>query len=597
MPQPPFEKSSNIKDWAQRVLHLVKKPDVVVNKAVGEAVHRSVPQIAAELGRKAVKTVGPSALMGAGTGAAAGAVGGGVKEKTPGGAGRGAMRGALAGAAGGMLGRATGPSLSRAAIGGAAAGLPAGYLFTRKPGGRDEIQRKEATVKNHYAGVTLDFYDDNGDTLKQKFPTAAALPDVIKTADIRAKDSLDQEDFALVAIDGGNVMRKFACHDPGTTAMSVIYFMEHGDKLPEEAQKTAAVNLVVSCARFNLDPPKALEKIAALDPEVLEILLKGPLAGAVGGGLGEMAVNPDANLKHLGLSALGGAAAGLIPGGATRNASIGALSGAVVPALSRAIQNSRLQKSASVDITGQRPKQIIKVAKPMNDNDYAVVLPDGRRLYPINSWDLVKKAEDYYHLEGCRMQPEIRRQYATKLAAKAEVLGYPLDEQVKEAGARTYAEPGHIRASIEMRKVACAEESDKQFLEDLFTKQAALDPNTYAECLRRFDVNHGFDYAWDQEIPSPWASTFGLQKTAEVLWEEGADRMTREQLINMAENHTSGIQELFSHDFLREFIKDPVAVFNSLPLPNKRILARLSDQMSHAGGSEGSGTKNETMRA
>jgi hypothetical protein len=262
------------------------------------------------------------------------------------------------------------------------------------------------------------------------------------------------------------------------------------------------------------------------------------------------------------------------------------------------------KKTGSViDITGQRPKQIIKVAKPMNDNDYAVVLPDGRRLYPINSWDLVKKAEDYYHLEGCRMQPEIRRQYTTKLAAKAEILGYPLDEQVKEAGARTYAEPGHIRAAVEMRKIACSQgdpqfvQGDHQFLDELLTKQASLDPGVYVECLRRFDLNHGFDRSWDQEIPNPWVSTFGLNKTAEVLWEEGADRMTREQLINMAENHTSGIQELFSHDFLREFIKDPVAVFNSLPLPNKRILARLSDQMSHTGGSEGSGTKNETMRA
>ena len=562
MPQPPFEKDSSLKDWAQRVLHLVKKPDVVVNKAVGEAVHRSVPQIAAELGRKAVKTVGPSALVGAGTGAAAGAVGGGIKEKSPSGAGRGAMRGALAGAAGGMLGRATGPNLSRAAIGGAAAGLPAGYLFTRKPGGRDMISRKEATVKNKYAGVTLDFYDDNGDTLKQKFPTAAALPDIIKTADIRAKEGLDHEDFALIAIDGGNVMRKFACHDPGTTAMSVIYFMEHGDKLPAEAQKTAASNLVKACGHFDLVPPPALVKAAFLG------------------------IHPTLNYaeatRRFNSSPVGQVMdAGHAPAMLAKKKPV-----AVAPKI-----------ASVVDITGQRPKQIIKVAKPMNDNDYAVVLPDGRRLYPINSWDLVKKAEDHYHLEGCRMQPEIRRQYATKLAAKAEVLGYPLDEQVKEAGARTYAEPGHIRASIEMRKVACAEESDKQFLEDLFTKQAALDPNTYAECLRRFDVNHGFDYAWDQEIPSPWASTFGLQKTAEVLWEEGADRMTREQLINMAENHTSGIQELFSHDFLREFIKDPVAVFNSLPLPNKRILARLSDQMSHAGGSEGSGTKNETMRA
>ena len=563
MPHPSVEKDAALKDigdWAKRVLHLVKNPDAVVNKAVGEAVHRSIPQIAAELGRQAVKTVGPSALVGAGTGAAAGAVGGSIKEKTPGGTGRGAMRGALAGAAGGMLGRATGPNLSRAAIGGAAAGLPAGYLFTRKSRDRKgKSMKKHASVpvENRFSGVTLDFYDDNGDTLKQKFPTAAALPDIIKTADIRAKESLDHEDFALVAVDGGNVMRKFACHDPGTTAMSVIYFMEHGDKLPDGAQKMAAANLTVACQQFGLEPPRLLVKTASVLADVGKRVAIGAAPGAA---VGALSAPKGHRLQGAGLGTLVGGATGAVLGhGAVGNENLvraglgGAIGGGIGGFISREAQKAVAAQQASkvaniIDITGQRPKQIIKVAKPMNDNDYAVVLPDGRRLYPINSWDLVKKAEDYYHLEGCRMQPEIRRQYATKLAAKAEVLGYPLDEQVKEAGARTYAEPGHIRASIEMRKVACAEESDKQFLEDLFAKQASLDPNTYAECLRRFDVNHGFDYAWDQEIPSPWSSTFGLQKTAEVLWEEGADRMTREQLINMAENHTSGIQELFSHD-------------------------------------------------
>ena len=76
-----------------------------------------------------------------------------------------------------------------------------------------------------FAGVTLDWYDDHGETLKQVFPSPEDLPGVIKTASIQEKEKLPNEAFALIMIDSGYAFRKYACADPGTTAMSVIYFM------------------------------------------------------------------------------------------------------------------------------------------------------------------------------------------------------------------------------------------------------------------------------------------------------------------------------------------------------------------------------------
>ena len=436
-------------------------------------------------------------------------------------------------------------------VGGLAAGAAAIHHHTHK---------QEKPVKNKYAGVTLDSYDDNGDTLKAMFPTVDQLPSIIKTANVHDKDDLSNEDFALVMVDEGWVHRKYACHDPGTTAMSVIYFMEHGDKLPEQAQKTAAVNLVAACQSFDIEPPPALVKTALLG------------------------IHPTLNY-----------------GEATRrfNASpIGqAMDAEHAPAMLAKKQPAPALKVAStVDVTGRRPKPIVKVAKPMSDNDYAVVLEDGRKLYPINSWDLVKKAEDYFQQEGSRMNPEIRRQYSVKLAAKAQSMGYPLDEKIKEAGAVTLAPFAQRKMAIEMRKVACAPGQDRQFLDDFVKIGSQVDPTAYAETLKRFDIQHGLEHGWNQLYPDPWASTFAINKVAEVYWEEGPDRMTREALINLAENHTSGIQELFSHDFLKEFIKDPEGQFDALPLNMKRVLARLADSMAHGGGSEGSGTKNESMR-
>jgi hypothetical protein len=115
---------------------------------------------------------------------------------------------------------------------------------------------------SRFAGVVIDWFDDKGATLKGLFPTEDTLPEMIKSASIKDKDSLPNEAFALIANDSGHLLRKYACYDAGTTAMSVIYFMEHGDKLPEEVQKTAAAKLTNACCEYGILPPEALTKIA-----------------------------------------------------------------------------------------------------------------------------------------------------------------------------------------------------------------------------------------------------------------------------------------------------------------------------------------------
>jgi hypothetical protein len=425
------------------------------------------------------------------------------------------------------------PPAGTAALG-ALVGAPAGLL------GKKTTQ--ETPVKNKYAGVTLDWYDDRGATLKSKFQTLDALPDIIKEADIRPKEKLAHEDFALVAIDEGNVMRKFACHDPGTTAMSVIYFMEHGDKLPEGAQKLAAANLVEACERFDLTPPEALEKTSW-------------------GGGKQHAKDLQKILKNN-------------PG----------------MSMSDAIKkyNTKYKKASAnvVDVTGKRPAFKVKVARPVNNDDYAVVMPDGSRHYPINSWDLIKKAENYYHDEGRRMDPEIRRQFAVKLASKATMVGYLLDPDIFEAGSTTFAAPGHLKAAVEMRKIACAPGDGRVFLDELFEKRASIGPEVYSECLRRFDVEAGLDRGWDRVVLDPWASTYGIDKTAKVVWEQGAERVTAEELTNLANNHSGKLDEHFSAGFSGEFKKDPISIFKSMPDPQKKMLSRMAVDSSSQGEQE-----------
>ena len=530
-----------------------------------------------------------------------------------------------------------------------------------------------------YSGVVIDWYDDKGDTLKEKFPAIDDLPSVIKQANIRPREKLANEDFALVAIDGGHVLRKFACHDAGTTAMSVIYFMENHDKLPAEAQKIAAANLVDACLAYRITPPVQMTKMSGIIDRVLnrigastakgavdvmkpEIAPAARLAGheaaheavrssskavqdeiaktvlrlagasgigAVGGG---MTAPEDSRVQGAMRGAGGGLLGGLLGGSIGRFAkpstgtniggAIGALGGGMMagssdpghplasfsaPGLDVAIgprrdvpqepqqpnveviapgSDEKMASSRVVDITGKQAPTKIKTAKPVTDGDYAVIMPDGSKYYPLNTWDRVKTAEVYFQDNKIKMQPEVRRQFAVKLAAKSRQIGYPLDADIVDAGSTNRADDGHLQAALEMRKVACAPGDDRAFLDELFEKRASIDPDSFAEVLRRFDVSNGLDKGWDHVVLDPWSSTFGMQKVAEVVWEDGPERVTSEELSHLALEHGGALRDVYGEKFTDEFMKDPVGIFNSLPLTWKRQVARLAQNMKAIGSTE-----------
>ena len=75
-----------------------------------------------------------------------------------------------------------------------------------------------------------------------------------------------------------------------------------------------------------------------------------------------------------------------------------------------------------------------------------------------------------------------------------------------------------------------------------------------------------------------------MQKVAEEDWRWDRDgvRISEDDLEVLARNGHERLCKSFGADFAKEFSKSPKAVFNSLPDPNKLILARLASDR-HAG--------------
>ncbi len=117
------------------------------------------------------------------------------------------------------------------------------------------------------AGLVLDVYDDpKGEVLRGIFPTADDLPDLIKEASHITPElyaHLPDDAFALVLQNNGETtLRKYACVDEGNTALNVEYFIKTAHKLPAEAQKVAAQNLITACGWYGIEPPQELTRFA-----------------------------------------------------------------------------------------------------------------------------------------------------------------------------------------------------------------------------------------------------------------------------------------------------------------------------------------------
>lgn len=113
------------------------------------------------------------------------------------------------------------------------------------------------------SGLVLDVYDDtDGSILQEIFPGPVDLSELEKSAHaltVEEHSALPDDAYALVLVNGDQVMKKFATVDAGNTALSVMYFLKTAHKLPEEAQKVAAQNLTAACGWYGLVAPDLLK--------------------------------------------------------------------------------------------------------------------------------------------------------------------------------------------------------------------------------------------------------------------------------------------------------------------------------------------------
>lgn len=385
------------------------------------------------------------------------------------------------------------------------------------------------------AGLVLDFYDDKmGGILKEACPTPDSLPASVKTAHILSAEErsvLRDEAFALILHNDGQQLRKFACVDEGNTILSTLYFMETFDRLPPEAVKTAAINLIAFNEEFGLPAPHLLKLAAATGMSRKRDSMQQPLVGD------EADWAARTNL----VSVRGGADSG------------------------RVIPTANAMKTASVvDVSALEPETFVK-------NKTASRTALGGR-FSLDSFSDVEDAVTYFEEGWPAMGPAERHEFSVKTAARAEELGIVVPELMARYGSTEYAPD--VEAHLANRRAVAPQ--FEEVWNDLQEKRAMIEPESFASLLQEADELVGLNFEWGGSVMDPYVATFGgASDTEKLAWAwEGADGEKIDEDGLKAIPHDK-LAETFTPDFVEAFAADPVTIFSSMPDQHKVLISRM----------------------
>jgi len=231
-----------------------------------------------------------------------------------------------------------------------------------------------------------------------------------------------------------------------------------------------------------------------------------------------------------------------------------------------------------VDVAGFEPPKKVQEKKA---STYAL----GAR-YPLDSYAQVKAAAAYFDEFGKRMAPPDRHEYCCNLVKRASELGIPVSDEVRKYGSEKYAPVEEIKVALDARRSLLEPGKFTAALDKLAAVREQLEPEMFCLTLSEFDKTAGLEFCYDRDVPDPYYSTYGFEKTATFSEVIGNIHVTEADLEYLAMKRLPLVKGTFSDDMAEEFRKDPVGIFKSLPLAQRRILANMArEQHSGAPGS------------
>lgn len=201
--------------------------------------------------------------------------------------------------------------------------------------------------------------------------------------------------------------------------------------------------------------------------------------------------------------------------------------------------------------------------------------------YPLDTFAQVKQASAYFEEHGSAFAPSQRREYCSNLQKRAEALGLDTTPTVQKYAASSYGTTAEIELGLHSR-MSVVDEDQRPVLQKIAEIRGTLSPEMYASLLGEFDKVAGIEHLYDRAVVDPYLSTYGV-KVAESpedgSYVDGALVVMYKDLVRLGKTKCQGLKDLFGCDFVDEFRKDPVGIFKSLPVDQKKLVGRMSQEI------------------
>lgn len=409
-------------------------------------------------------------------------------------------------------------------------------------------------------GRVVDFSDDEDSALVKQAAHAGRLPAYVQEAMVPDEAS----SYAYVGRDiEGRLVRKFALDTKPQTWLSMAYFLKHGHVFPKNEQRKIASNIRAACHLFGIAPAGLLEKAAAGSDHLVQDI--------------ENAVLPSESYAHF------------RPGETPRwpihtpeqvkqactyfedNWRF------MEPADRRDFSQRVMRRAAVLD--GELEKEAGRIAfRPGGPGAAAYgtgkAAATGRTFaFTPPKAPKAPKAPPAPKA-GMPKTPKAGMPKAPPAAPAAPVrkLGEEIPDRMRRYAGEDLSEL--MPYAFKDRFARLDQKTQKwAALEVLWDNRGAYTLEKMAQALESFDREAGFDRLWDTKLPDPYLSVFGFAKQADgdqVIYDSNGLLVTGTMLRNLSPEKLASI---FDRDFAQQFKANPVTIFQSLPAPDKQVIA------------------------
>jgi hypothetical protein len=198
--------------------------------------------------------------------------------------------------------------------------------------------------------------------------------------------------------------------------------------------------------------------------------------------------------------------------------------------------------------------------------------------YPLDSFSDVEKAAAYFGQWRGHFSPGERHEYCENLVKRASALGCPVSEEISKYGSSSFAPVSDLQVALDGRRNVVSEQF-VPVLDKLAQARIEMTPDLFAETLSEFDKTAGIDHLYDQDIMDPYYSTYGTKLAQEEDDDAilvGNDYMTIAKLKSLGKRSQVDLKGIFDISFIKEFREDPVGIFKSLPVDQKKVIMRIA---------------------